>query len=257
VNKYRVGVGITAGGAGAGEGALSVTAWVFDLPGCRTISGSVEESLALVPVAIGDYLSWLDKHSARPLDAAEPYEFEVVETVKQDDEFCFENDRQPVTDEELDRGIRYVGFAHADLAALVRPLPDVVLEWKPPPTSVKIDAVYADVRTIREIAEHAATALTFHLRGVGHATERVPSPDDPKSLQQAYEVTVERLRRLNAEERAGTAYKRETARGVAEWSARKALRRIINHLRFHTGEVATRLAWPVLGVPIVLQGPRE
>jgi hypothetical protein len=249
MSKYRIGIDTRPD---------NVTAWVFDLPGCRSISGTREETLALVPVAIGEYLAWLDTHHARPLDAMEPYEYEIVEEITgSGDDLCFEDDRQAVDADELERGIRYIGFAHGDLASLLRPLPQTVLEWKPPATSVKIDAVFSDVRTIRDMEEHVATALTFHLRGVGHAADRVPSPDDPKNLQQAYEVTILRLRQLDAEERSGTAYKRETARGEAEWSARKAVRRIINHVRFHTGEAAIRLAWPTLGVPVVLQGPRE
>ena len=248
MNKYRVGLESRGG---------NYTAWVFDLPGCRSISGSREETLSLVPVAIGEYLAWLDSHHARPLVASEPYDYEIVEEIDVTGEACFEDDRQPVSQDELERGIRYVGFAHSDLAALLRPLPDTVLDWKPPASSVKIDASYNDVRTIRDMEAHVASALTFHLRGVGHATERVPSPDDPKDLQQAYEVTIMRLRQLNAEERGAGSFKRETPRGEAEWSARKALRRIINHVRFHTGEAAIRLAWPTLGVPVVLQGPRE
>ena len=248
MTKYRVGLETRD---------ENVTAWVFDLPGCRSISGSREETLALIPIAIGEYLAWLDTHHARPLDASEPYEYEIVEETVVTGDACFDDDRQPVDEAELERGIRYIGFAHADLASLLRPLSETVLTWKPPATSVKIDATYNDVRTIRDMEEHVATALTFHLRGVGHVTDRVPSPDDPKNLQHAYEVTILRLRQLNAEERSGTAYKRETARGEAEWSARKAVRRIINHVRFHTGEAAIRLAWPTLGVPVVLQGPRE
>jgi hypothetical protein len=248
MTTYRVGLE-TRGG--------NVTAWVLDLPGCRSISSSREETLSLVPIAIGEYLAWLDTHHARPLNASEPYGFEVVEQIDVDAEACFEDDRQPVDAEELERGIRYIGFAHADLASLLRPLPDTVLDWKPPATSVKIDASYEDVRTIRDMEAHVASALTFHLRGVGHVTERVPSPDDPKNLQHAYEVTILRLRQLNAEERGAGSFRRETPRGAAEWSARKAMRRIINHVRFHTGEAAIRLAWPALGVPVVLQGPRE
>ena len=248
MTKYRVGLAIAE---------TNVTAGVFDLPGCRSISGSREETLALVPAAIGEYLAWLERHHARPFDSDEPFEYEIVEEVSENGEFCFEDDKQPVEDEELERGIRYIGFAHGDFAALLRPLPEVVLNWKPPASSVKIDATYNDVRTIRDMEGHVATALTLHLRGVGHAIERVPSPDDPKDLQQAYEVTIERLRSLNAEERGGTAYRREGPRGEMEWSARKSLRRIINHVRFHTYEAQVRLAWPTLGVPVVLQGSRE
>ena len=61
MSKYRVGIDTRPD---------NVTAWVFDLPGCRSISGSREETLALVPIAIGEYLAWLDMHHARPLDAS-------------------------------------------------------------------------------------------------------------------------------------------------------------------------------------------
>jgi hypothetical protein len=72
VTRYRVGVEARD---------QNVTAWVFDLPGCRSISGNREETLALVPIAIGEYLAWLDIHHARPLDATEPYEYEIVEEI--------------------------------------------------------------------------------------------------------------------------------------------------------------------------------
>ena len=251
MTRFRVGMGVTTGGPGAGEGTLTATAWVFDLPGCRTIGGSVEESRSLLPVAIAEYLAWRDGR------ADGPFEFDVVEELRRNDEFCFEDDKRPLSDEDLNQGIQGLEVAFEGFSRLVQPLPDLVLDWKPPATSVRIDAIYSDVRTIREMAEHVAAAMTFHIRGVGRAVERVPPPADPKDLRQAYEVAAERLRRLDAEERSGKAYRRETPRGEAEWSARKAIRRMINHMRFHTGEAANRLTWPTLGVPVVLQGPRE
>src|SRR5215211_5924060 len=123
MTKYRVGIDSRDG---------NVTAWVFDLPGCRSISGTREETLALVPIAIGEYLAWLDTHHARPVDVSEPYEFDIVEEYNENGEFCFEDDRRPVNEDELERGIRYVGFAHADLASMLRPLTETVLDWKPP-----------------------------------------------------------------------------------------------------------------------------
>ena len=248
MTRYRVGVAVTSGGPGTGPNA---TAWVFELPGCRTVSGSVEESLDLVPVAIGEYLAWRDGRAEGPFD------YEVVEEVRQEGEPIFEDDRRPVTDQDLEAAIHSLTKAYEGLSGLLKPLPDIVLDWKPPATSVRIDAIYADVRTIREMAEHVAQALTFHIRSVGHAEERVPPPADPKDLHQAFGVAVERLRRLDHEERSGRLYVRETPRGTSEWTARKAIRRMVNHMRFHTGEAASRLTWPTLAVPVVLQGNRE
>ena len=123
MSKYRIGIDTRPD---------NVTAWVFDLPGCRSISGTREETLALVPVAIGEYLAWLDTHHARPLDAMEPYEYEIVEEITgSGDDLCFEDDRSAVDSDELERGISYIGFAHADLASLLRPLTPTVWSGSP------------------------------------------------------------------------------------------------------------------------------
>src|SRR5581483_5187081 len=136
-------------------------------------------------------------------------------------------------------------------------LTDPVLDWKPPASAVKIDAIFPDVRSIREMMQHVATALSFHIAGIGDVVTRVPSPADRFNLQGAYEVTVKRLAALTDEERSGKAYVLKTARGETEWTARKSLRRIINHQRFHTKEIEQRLSWLLLGVPDVLPVARE
>lgn len=244
---YRVGITLRDG---------SVDGWVFDLPGCRAIGGSREEVMALLPVVIADHAAWLTVHgeSVQPGTA-----FEVMEEVSAPPritEFCFEADRSPLQDEDLARALRHLLFAQEDLTALAGPLPDAVLDWKPPASAVKIDAIYPDVRSIREMLQHVAAALSFHLRGVGTVAERVPEPLR-QDLAASFETAVARLQALDAEERAGTLYRRSGPRGDSEWTAAKAIRRIVNHVRFHTREVQQRLCWLTLGVPEVLPASRE
>jgi len=107
------------------------------------------------------------------------------------------------------------------------------------------------------MTQHVATALTFHIAGIGDVIARVPSPQDRNNLQGAYEVTMKRLAALTEEERSGKGYMLKTARGETEWTARKSLRRIINHQRFHTREIEQRLSWILLGVPDVLPVAKE
>jgi hypothetical protein len=243
------GVGITVR-----EGA--VDGWVFDLPGCRAIGGSVDEVVALLPVVIGDHIAWLDGHGEVTRDAF-PFDFQVVEEVHSNGEFVFEADRAPLTQAELDAAIGGIGFAHEDLVALVRPLPDVVLDWRVPASAVKIDNIFPDVRSIRDMVSHVGAAMSFHIRGVGEAAGRVPSPPGQPTLFTAFETNVARLRALNDEERSGKVYRTTSPRGEAEWTARKSLRRVVNHQRFHTREIQQRLSWLTLGVPEILPESRE
>jgi hypothetical protein len=233
-----------------------VDAWVFDLPGCRAIGGSVEEALGLLPAVIGDHVAWLDGHGEVTRDAF-PFDYKVVEQVESTAEFVFEADMRPMNLDDIETAARLVGFAHDDLVALVRPLPDVVLDWRVPPSAVKIDNIFPDVRSMRDMVDHVGAAMSFHIRGVGEVAGRVPSPAGTPNLFTAYETNIARLRAFNEEERSGRVYRSSSPRGEAEWTARKSLRRIVNHQRFHTREVMQRLAWLTLGIPEFLPASRE
>jgi hypothetical protein len=57
----------------------------------------------------------------------------------------------------------------------------------------------------------------------------------------------------------GKLYVRVNQRSGAEmeWTARKVMKRIISHTRFHTKEVEQRISWLTLGVPEVIPQNRE
>jgi hypothetical protein len=233
-----------------------VDGWVFELPGCRAVGGSVDEVVALLPVVIAEHIAWLDGHGEVTRDAF-PFEVTVTEEVRSNAEFVFEADKEPLSEDEVEAAATRLGFAHADLVALVRPLPDLVLDWRVPASAVKIDNIYPDVRSIRDMVDHVGAAMSFHIRGVGDVAARVASPPGPPSLFSAFETNAARVRALNVEERSGKLYTVTTTRGESQWTARKSLRRMLNHQRFHTREVQQRLSWLTLGVPEVLPPSRE
>ncbi len=243
---YRVGITRREG---------AVDGWVFDLPGCRAIGGSVDEVTALLPVVIAEHLAWLDEHGDVTRDAF-PFTVEVDQEVTlPTGEFVFGGDKAPFSAAALERAIAHVGFAHSDLVTRLRPLPDSILDWKPPASAVKIDAIYPDVRSIREMLPHVGESLLMYTGNVGDTPASAPST--PPGLFDAPHLAFERLRALGDEKRSGV-FKRLNARGIeGEWTARKALRRMVNHVRFHTREVEQRLCWLTLGVPEVLPVSRE
>lgn len=230
-----------------------VEAVVFDLPGCAAHAATEGALHELLPVAIAEHVAWLRRHGEAAGDSA--IDFEITEVINRwemtaaDGEFCFQDDLRPPSDAEIERAIAHMGFARKDLLTLVEPLPDAVLDWRPPMSAMaKIDPWNPDVLTIREIVASIASSDGYYRTGLQDG----PAPEDeqPEDLESQRRRTVERLRALSAEER-GRVFrpKRPWRDSPEEWTARKAIRRIIAHERFHTKEIQQRLAWLLLGVP--------
>jgi hypothetical protein len=225
---------------------------VVELPGCRAAAGGLDEALALLPVVVGDHLAWLAGHGERVSPGAAT-EFDVVEDVRPAGDVIFESDREAITREQLDLAITNAGYAHADLMARLEHLPDVVLDWVPPASAVKIDQIFPEVRSMRHMLEHLATVESnFYVGSLADQPVLVPAP----TLAELHDQTAARLRAL-PDDALSRVYLRSTPRGDSEWTVRKALRRIINHKRFHTREIEQRLAWLTLGVPEILPQNRE
>jgi hypothetical protein len=104
---------------------------------------------------------------------------------------------------------------------------------------------------------HASGSGGFFVRNVGDEAWSPPDPD-PSDIGRVRRAGLERLQSLTDGERS-TVYRRPDPRrgGEAAWSARKILRRLINHERFHTKEIEQRLAWLLLALPEVMPVSRE
>ena len=244
-------VGLTTGTGG-------VEACVFDLPGCRTVAPDRQAVLALVPVAIAEHLSWLCGHGEVVRDDS-PFKLEVTEEVDvttlldvADGEFVFQDDLRPVTEEEMGSAVRRMGFARQDLLKLVGPLPEPVLDWHLPPTAaVRVDDWAPEVRSIRGIVEHIANADGYYAANVGDTPWPRMGDAERADLLGQRQRAIDRLRALTAEERSQLFQRRQPwqKEGHEHWTVRKALRRFVEHERFHTREIEQRLAWLLLGVP--------
>jgi predicted RNase H-like HicB family nuclease len=243
--KYRVGI------AHAGDGSASI--WVFDLPGCRAVGKDLDEARALLPIVVAEHASWLRRHGE---EVPEEADFEPVEEVDLRGEFVFEADKAALSDAELETALRHISHAQADLIAVAKPLPTIVRQWRPPNSAVKIDFV-PDARQIDEMLVHVAgVEAGYYLGSLSDAAPPIltPEPEDAFVLAGA---TAARIRGWTAEVKSGRVYRQSTPRGEGFWTARKVLRRIMAHKRFHTKEIEQRLAWLTLGVPEVLPQNRE
>jgi hypothetical protein len=103
--------------------------------------------------------------------------------------------------------------------------------------------------------EHLATVEANYY--IGSLSDE-PGERVEVSLGELHESSAPRLRALS-DEALGKLYRRPHPRGAGDmlWTARKVMRRIISHKRFHTREIEQRRSWLTLGVPEVLPQNRE
>ena len=235
---------------------IAPSAIVFDLPGCGAEAADRSSLLQLLPVCIGEYLSWLTSHGEAIRNETKT-EFEVVEEIDPtsieaaDGEFCFEDDRDRAEPRDTETAIRFMGYARADLLKAASGLSEGVLDWRPQRSAMaKIDPWKPVVLTIREIVQDIAGAEGYYRTGLqdGEATSEVGN--ERSSLESQRERTLARLRTLSDQELSRVFRPRRSWQDGSEmWTVRKALRRIISHERFHTAEIQQRVAWLLLGVP--------
>ncbi len=229
--------------------------WVLDLPGCVTGARDAGELDGKLPLAIIEHEAWLRKHG----EAFEPVAgWEIVETVDglslaaTGGEFCFQAERAPLACEDLERGVARMEYARSDLMAAIEALPDAVLDWAPPASAyASFDAWAPGVRTIREIVTHDLQLEVYYRDGLrdGLAKGILERVEDPATERQR---TIQLLRSLDDRARSRVYRPVRPSRDAAEdWTARKVLRRIISHERMHTAEISQRLAWLLLGAPVV------
>jgi len=241
--RYRVGLTKNVGS--------NVEAWVFDAPGCWTEAPDLASIGPLLPVVITEYLAWRARHGGA--GDAFPIEVEVTEEVEasRESEFCFAADRAPVTVEDIEAVCLLMSFARQDLLDLVRSMPDLVLDWRPPlSAAARIDSWAPHMRSIREILSHIASTDWYYRTALLDEPAAPEPPDEVADLTLQRERALNHLRSLTAEDCARTFRPKRRPRGGAEeWTVRKALRRYICHERFHTGEIQQRLTWLVLGIP--------
>jgi len=135
-------------------------AHVPDLPGCIVRALDRDETLRQVPEAIREAHAWLRQHGEPAPAEEEPIEIEIAaENIgwgpfdPGDAAALFPPDREPITPEEMERVFRLMAHTRADLLALVRHLPDDLLDWQP------------DERTfsIRRLLRHIGNAEKWYV----------------------------------------------------------------------------------------------
>ncbi len=221
-------------------------AHVLDLPGCMVRGDTRDEALERLPAAIRDTWAWLRRHGEpAPADSEEVFlevSFEAGGTGPfdpGDTAALFPPEREPISPEEMEVGFRHMSHARADLLVLARCLTEELLDWQP----------HSGHYTLRRILRHIGNADEWYVSRIVPPETLPPEWADDEEmpllefLPMARRTTVERLRQLTADQRTDVFYPAQwTSHPDEPWTARKVLRRALEHEREHTVQVREVLA---------------
>ncbi len=228
-----------------GEGGLCM-AHAPDLPGCIVRAPGRDEALRRLPDAIRAYHAWLWRHGEPAPAEDEPVEIEVAGEKSGGGPFnpgdaaaLLPPDRAPLTRDAMARLFRLMGHARADLLTLVRDLPEDVLNWKPAPEAFHI----------RRALRHVGNAEEWYVSRLVPPDTLPPEWEHDADmpifdfLDMERRTVVERLERLTDAELSGVFTPANwTDHPDEQWTARKALRRALEHELEHTAQVREILA---------------
>jgi uncharacterized damage-inducible protein DinB/predicted RNase H-like HicB family nuclease len=218
------------------------------LPGCIARAASRDEVLRRTPDAIREASAWLRRHGEPAPAAEDPVEIEIAGESSGAGPFDPGNtaallppDRAPLTPDEMERAFRLLAHSRADMLALVRGLPDDVLDWQPDSESF----------TIRRVLRHVGNAEEWYVSRLVAPESLPPEWEHDENLpifeflEMERRTAIGRLRHLTDEERTAVSHPTAwTDHPEEPWTARKALRRFLEHEREHTGQVKEILvAW--------------
>ena len=216
----------------------------LDLVGCIAKGSTTDDAWDRTPEAIRAYLRFLKRHD-QAVDPNGEFETIVAEHVIEgewlgngDPALVFQPDLDPLTLEDAERYIQRSQWLRAEVVALVDGL-----------TCEQVEAEqFTNDRTIRAMLEHMLDSEHFYvstlgkihgLPGVGTIVEkRQGDLLDWMSYVRALEI--ERIRSLTEDERS-----RPIVHWKRTWTARKVLRRMLEHEWEHLVELSQRLEKPL------------
>jgi predicted RNase H-like HicB family nuclease len=214
---------------------------VLDLLGCLANGATTEAALEATPGEIREFLRFLQRHGDKA-DPDAPFTTRMAAHVMEgpwigygDPAPGFAPDFEPLRREDLAVHLRRLRWLGDELAQIADELPPKTLMEEP-----------AKGRQIREIIRHVAAAEPEYVRTAGlgkpesvkeivRAIEQSPEGLSEK-LSRLWEVLVTRFEAITDEE-----LNKVTQRGQSPYTARRGLRRALEHSWEHLREIQRRL----------------
>jgi predicted RNase H-like HicB family nuclease/uncharacterized damage-inducible protein DinB len=226
---------------------------VLDLLGCTAQGATTEAALEAAPEAIRAYLRFLRRHG-EAVDSEAPFATPVAEHIMEggwlgngDPTPGFGPDFAPLDLADLRIHLRRLGWLQEGLLELIRDLSPEQLLAEPA----------AGGRAIARIVEHVAESHCVYLRYIVGKVDGLPEAlnsvqaaldqprityhDDglPAALSHLWRLSAGSLEAMTEAERT-----QPVPHGQVTWTARRGVRRMLEHAREHLLEIAGRLDRP-------------
>jgi len=217
--------------------------WVYvpSLPGCSTVAATSEDAAEMARAAILDRIDFLRRHGETVPDP-EPIELVVAEHVIERKllgfgQGSFPSDRQPMTPDEATSQLRWAEWSREELlaAAQAQSLP---LAEKPATGGRSAAAILSHVAEAEW--SYAISTLGTIPGGGAIAAAIEGSPDAPWDALAAERAAL--MTRLRGMAPAELTLVVEQGEGKPPRSARRMLRRLLEHEWEHTRELGSRLS---------------
>jgi predicted RNase H-like HicB family nuclease/uncharacterized damage-inducible protein DinB len=214
-------------------GPQATGAFVPDCPGCWVFGRTKKRALHKVRIAVVEWFKWLKKHGGKISHLSNELEIEIAEMLQVDynpvkagkPEPLFWSEVLPVKREDIKRTIQMMDYSRKDLLDLVSNLTAKQLSFKPP----------NEPRTIRNCLKHIAIVEPWYITRLNiNLPENYPK-DVFEFLDHTRELVVNSLRNLAKEKMRGVFQPNKYKSPTCDlWTARKVLRRLVDHERLHT-----------------------
>jgi len=208
-------------------------AFVPECPGCWVFGRSPESALAKVRSAVAEWFDWLERHGETVSAEARDFEIEVGEVLRVSynpveagkPEPLFWSEVTPVTRKDITRTLKLMEYSREDLLKLVSNLSDEVLDWLPP----------GKPRTIRNCLRHIAYVEPWYITRLNVKLPVRYPKNVFKLLSHTRKIVVEYLRSMPRDKLRGVFQPKKDKSPLCNlWTARKVLRRLVDHERLHT-----------------------
>lgn len=223
-NKIAVCLEVGAGGTGA---------FVPECPGCWVFGRTPERALLKVKSAVAEWFDWLEKHGEIVPTSARRFEVEVAEILRVSynpveagkPESLFWSEVPPVTRKDVARALKLMEYSREDLLKCVSSLSGECLDWVPP----------GKPRTIRNCLRHIAYVEPWYLTRLDVELPAKYPKDVFKMLAYTRLVVADYLKSMPQNKMRGIFQPKKDPSPLCNlWTARKVLRRLVDHERLHT-----------------------
>ena len=216
--------------------------WVFvpSLPGCVAAGPTTEAAIERARPAIEDRLAFLRRHG-EPIAGAEPIEIAIADHVIEREflgfaQQFFQPDLEPLASDEAARQLLWAGWSREELVAAARAQAEP-LAAKPAAGGRSAAAILSHVAG-SEWAYASATLGTIRGGSAAIAAIERAGEDPWAGLVAEREALMSRLNSMTGEELARVVERG----GRPKWTARRMLRRMLEHDAEHTQELRSRLS---------------